>query len=63
MRYHLDLFDKYNKELEPRPFDPLKRFFKIYVREIPGAAELRETLMHTKTTDEVRAILKQYLYN
>ena len=63
MRYHLDLFDKYNKELEPRPFDPLKRFFKIYVREIPGAAELRETLMHTKTTDEVRAVLKQYLYN
>lgn len=58
MQYHLDLFDKYNKELEPRPFDPLKRFFKIYVREIPGAAELREKLMHTKSTDEVRKILK-----
>lgn len=58
--YHLDLFDKYTKELEPRPFDPLKRYFKIYVREIPGAAELREKLMHTKSTDEVREILKQY---
>jgi len=57
MNYHLDLFDKYTKELEPRPFDPLKRFFKIYVREIPGAAELREKLMHTKSTDEVREIL------
>ena len=55
--YHLDLFDKYNKELEPRKFDPLKRFFKIYVREIPGAAELREKLMHTKNTDEVRELL------
>ncbi len=57
LKYHLDLFDKYNEELEPRPFDPLKRFFKIYVREIPGAAELREKLMHTKTTNEVRELL------
>lgn len=58
LHYHLDLFDKYNEELEPRQFDPLKRFFKIYIREIPGAAELREKLMHTKSTDEVREILK-----
>jgi len=58
LNYHLDLFDKFNEELEPRQFDPLKRFFKIYVREIPGAAELREKLMHTKTTDEVRELLK-----
>lgn len=57
LHYHLDLFDTYSKELEPRPFDPLKRFFKIYVREIPGAAELREKLMHTKSTDEVRELL------
>jgi len=57
LRYHLDLFDKYTQELEPRSFDPLKRFFKIYVREIPGAAELREKLMHTKTTNEVRELL------
>jgi len=59
--YHLDLFDKYNKELEPRPFDPLKRFFKIYVREMPGAAELREKLMHTKSTDEVRDLLADFV--
>lgn len=57
LRHHLDLFDAYNTELDPRKFDPLKRFFKIYVRDMPGAAELREQLMHTKTTDEVRAIL------
>lgn len=61
--YHLDLYDKYNAELETRPFDPLKRFFKIYVREIPGAAELREKLMHTKSTDEVRELLATYLHN
>lgn len=54
---HLDLFDKYSKELEPRKFEPLKRFFKIYIRDFPGASELREQLMHTKTTDEVRALI------
>jgi tRNA-dihydrouridine synthase len=53
----LDLFDKYNEELEPRKFDPLKRFFKIYVRNFDGASELRDKMMHTKSTDEVRALI------
>jgi tRNA-dihydrouridine synthase len=53
----LDLFDQYDKEI-PRKFDPLKRYFKIYVRDFPGAAELRDQLMHTKTTDEAREVLK-----
>lgn len=57
LNLHLDLFDKYSTELEPRRFEPLKRFFKIYVRDFPGASELRELLMHTKSTDEVREIL------
>ncbi|MFY9228554.1 MAG: tRNA-dihydrouridine synthase [Candidatus Microsaccharimonas sp.] len=53
----LDLFDYYSNEY-PRPFDPLKRFFKIYVRDFEGAAELRDKLMHTKSTSEVREVLK-----
>lgn len=57
LHYQLDLHDTYDKELEPRKFDPLKRFFKIYLRDFPGASELRDQLMHTKTTTEVRAIL------
>ena len=57
LNYQLDLFDKYNEELEPRKFDPLKRYFKIYVRDFAGASELREKLMHTKTTTEVRDLL------
>lgn len=57
LRLHLDLFDTYSTELEPRKFDPLKRFFKIYIRDFPGASELREKLMHTKTTQEAREIL------
>jgi len=59
LNMQLDLFDKYSVELEPRKFDPLKRFFKIYVRNFEGASELREKLMHTKSTTEVRELLAQ----
>ena len=60
LKYQLDLFDKYSLELEPRKFDPLKRYFKIYVRDFMGAAELREKLMHTKNTAEVRELLQAF---
>lgn len=60
LRLQLDLHDKYSAELEPRRFEPLKRFFKIYVRDFAGASELREQLMHTKSTDEVRAALNEH---
>jgi tRNA-dihydrouridine synthase len=54
----LDLYDEYHA-ITGRPFDTLKRFFKIYVRDFEGAAELRDTLMHTKNTAEVRAVLER----
>lgn len=57
LNLHLDLHDKYSAELEPRKFDPLKTFFKIYIRNFPGASELRDKMMHAKSTDEVRKIL------
>lgn len=59
LRLHLDLFDKYSKE-ESRLFKPLRRFFKIYVRGIKGAGELRHKLMDTNTTDEVRVLLDEF---
>ncbi|MEK3889832.1 tRNA dihydrouridine synthase [Bacillus sp. FSL K6-3431] len=59
LRLQLDLFDKYSK-LEPRPFRPLRRFFKIYVRGFRGAGELRNELMSTESTDEVRALLDNF---
>ncbi|AXI00203.1 tRNA-dihydrouridine synthase [Sporosarcina sp. PTS2304] len=59
LRLHLDLFDKYSTELEPRLFKPLRRFFKIYVKGFRGAAELRNELMNTQSTDEVRALLDE----
>lgn len=56
LKLQLDLYDQYSHQTG-RPFDTLKRFFKIYVRDFEGAAELRDKLMHTKTTPEVREIL------
>lgn len=62
LRLHLDLHDKYSK-LEPRPFRPLRRFFKIYVRDFRGASELRNQLMSTESTDEVRVLLDNFEYS
>ena len=56
LKYHLDLYDQYSG-VTGRPFDTLKRFFKIYIHSFDGAAELRDKLMHSKTTDEVRSLL------
>ncbi|HRJ06456.1 MAG TPA: tRNA-dihydrouridine synthase [Candidatus Saccharibacteria bacterium] len=56
LNYHLDMYDMYSEQTK-RPFDTLKRFFKIYIRDFEGAAELRDQLMHTKSTDEVRSVL------
>ncbi|MFH4877283.1 tRNA dihydrouridine synthase [Staphylococcus cohnii] len=62
LRLHLDLFDKYSQE-ETRLFKPLRRFFKIYVRGIRGASELRHQLMSTNTTDEARELLDEFESN
>lgn len=53
LKFHLDLFDQTSKK-EPRKFDPLKRFFKIYIRDFPGASELRHELMQSKDTTQAR---------
>lgn len=61
LRLQLDLHDQYVVELGERKFEPLKRFFKIYIREFEGASELRDQLMHSKTTDEARDLLDKAL--
>jgi len=72
LKFHLDQYDKFREidtchsGLDPesddknryRKFDPLKRFFKIYVRDFDGAKELRDQMMHAKTTDEIREIIR-----
>lgn len=59
LQLHLDLFDAFDSDIEARRYEPLKRFFKIYIRDFPDASDLREKLMHTKTTDQARTLLKQ----
>lgn len=60
LNYHIDLYDQYSTELEPRPFVHLLRFFKIYIKGFEGAEELKDELMKTKSTDEVREVLQKY---
>lgn len=56
---HLDLFDEWQPQIG-RPYETLKRFFKIYIRDFDGASDLRARLMDTKTTDEARTILSDH---
>lgn len=75
LNYHLDLFDAKDAELKLQraqalseggdmevrglAFEPLKRFFKVYLHSFPGASELRAKLMECKNTVEVRKILAE----
>lgn len=65
-RYHLDQYDQY-RQIMPverpelvRNFDSLKHFFKIYIRDFAGAADIRAELYACVTTDEVRRVLDRY---
>jgi len=55
LNFHLDLVETSEHKM---PFAPLKRFFKIYIRDFDGASELRGKLMQAKDIAEVRAILQ-----
>jgi len=54
LNFHLDLVEKAEHKM---PFAPLKRFFKIYIRDFDGAHELRARLMEAGSIPEVREIL------
>lgn len=62
LRLQLDLQDKYAEEL-PRSISGLHRFFKVYVKGFRGAGELRNQLMNTKSTAEVRTLLDNFEAN
>ncbi len=50
---------RYEANGRTKPFQILKKFFKIYVNGWPGAVDLRTRLMETKNPDEVWAILAE----
>lgn len=63
LKYHLDLFDRLCEHSEAIQrdikYEPLKKFFKIYINNFPGAADLRAKLMETKSTSEAREIVNR----
>lgn len=62
LQHHLNLFEESNikyqiSDIPAKPYETLKRFFKIYIRDFPGSHELRNQLMTTKTISEAREII------
>ena len=54
--FHLGQYEKY----DIHPYDPLKRFYKIYINNFPGAADFRAQLMETHTIAEARELIYNY---
>lgn len=56
---HTKLFEELlGKE---KPFEIMKKHFKAYINGFPGAAELREKLYTTHTSNEVKIIIEEFL--
>lgn len=76
LRLHLDLWDniygfsdcrenlasraRSGSNGKTRSFEPLKHYFKIYIRDFPGASDLRARLMDCHSTEEARSILQHF---
>ena len=60
LKFHLDLYEKERKK-RYISYETLKHFFKIYVNNFPGAAEVRMKLMETHSVPEAREIIREYL--
>ncbi len=58
MRENPEFALKSDGKVRPLPYEPLKHFFKIYIKGFNGANELRTKLMETHSTEEARRILR-----
>ncbi len=54
--HHIELHQQSYPNGE-RPFNPLKKFAKIYISNFDGASELRDKIMHTSDAGEALALL------
>lgn len=59
LRYHIQLFEDYEDKMH-RPYETLKRFFKIYIRDFDGAKEMRAELMETKNTNQAKKVIQKH---
>lgn len=46
--------------IQTKPYQTLKRFFKIYIRDFSGSHELRNQLMETTTIQQARQVLHNH---
>ena len=53
---------RFEKELDFKNFNIMKKHFKAYVHGFKGAKELRMKLMETKNSKEVEKIIKKFLF-
>lgn len=63
LQYHLDLFQANHDQRSTnnesiKPYETLKRFFKIYVRDFPGSSDLRARLMESRSVEEALEVLQ-----
>ncbi len=58
---HTQLFDKELAIPKHKSFAVMKKHFKAYVNDFPGAKELRAKLMETENSKEVEKIIRDFL--
>ena len=59
MAEHIKLYE--NTWAVERSFEPLKKFFKVYISNFDGAAKLRADFMNTKNTKDALKLIKNVL--
>ena len=60
---HTKIFDKELSLPKHKSFAVMKKHFKAYVNDFPGAKELRIKLMETENSKEVEKIIREFLKN
>jgi len=58
---HTQIFDKELLKPKHKNFAVMKKHFKAYVNDFPGAKELRVKLMETENSKEVEKIINDFL--
>lgn len=56
LKRHIKLHIENYPNME-RPFNPIKKFAKIYISSFDGASELRDKIMHTNTAEDALKLL------
>lgn len=57
LKKHIELHAE-NYPNGERPFNPLKKFAKVYIQGFHGASEIRDKIMHTNSINEALNVLK-----